>query len=179
MIDRAASRRSPACPAWAPLTVPRVRRGRVAPPDKFPGLVPVCRRLLRLGTPTVVVVSPAREERIRRQVSVALAGALTRVRPLQFTGPTELREAVAEHQAALRPDDLQRNPSEANGVPTLTIVDSNDPLDLVQPPDLTAAVLVAREGIEQLRPPRCRRRAPRGQCRGPCPAGQARSAGAT
>ena len=62
-------------------------------------------------------------------------------------GIPELREAVAEHQAALRPDDLQRNPSEANGVPTLTIVDSNDPLDLVQPPDLTAAVLVAREGI--------------------------------
>jgi hypothetical protein len=80
-------------------------------------------------------------------VSVALAGALTRVRPLRFTGPTELRDAVAEHQAALRPDDLQRDPSEPNAVPTLDLIDSNDPLDLVQPPDLTAAVLVAREGI--------------------------------
>ncbi len=147
VIDSGSVEEATGVPGLGTVTVPRTRRGEFPPPDQFPGLVPACRRLLRLKTPTIVVVSPSREERLRAQVSVALAAALTRVRPLQFTGPKELREAVAEHQAALRPDDLQRNPSEANGVPTLTIVDSNDPLDLVQPPDLTAAVLVAREGI--------------------------------
>ena len=30
---------------------------------------------------------------------------------------------------------------------SLVVIDSNDPLELVQPPELTAAVLVAREGI--------------------------------
>jgi hypothetical protein len=70
-----------------------------------------------------------------------------RVRPLRFTGPTELREAVAEHQAALRPDDIHRDAADGSGRGGLTVIDSNDPLELVQPPDLTAAVLVAHEGI--------------------------------
>jgi hypothetical protein len=145
VIDAGSVEEATGVPGLGTVTVPRTRRGEFPPPDQFPGLVPACRRLLRLKTPTVVVVSPSREERLRGQVSVALASALTRVRPLRFTGPTELSDAVAEHQAALRPDDLQRD--EANGTPALTVIDSNDPLDLVQPPDLTAAVLVAREGI--------------------------------
>jgi capsular polysaccharide biosynthesis protein len=147
VIDAGSVEEATGVPGLGTVTVPRTRRGEFAAPDQFPGLIPACRRLLRLKTPTIVVVSRSREEQLRGQVSVALAGVLTRVRPLRFTGPTELRDAVAEHQAGLHPDDFQRDPSEANGVPPLNVIDSNDPLDLVQPPDLTAAVLVAREGI--------------------------------
>jgi hypothetical protein len=144
VIDAAGVEEATGVPGLGTVTVPRTRRGEFARPDQFPGLVPVCRRLLRLRTPTIVVVSRSREERLRGQASVALAGVLMRVRPLRFTGPTALREAVGKHQAALHPDGFQRDASDGND---LTVIDSNDPLDLVQPPDLTAAVLVAREGI--------------------------------
>ena len=147
VIDAAGVEEATGVPGLGTVTVPRGRRGEFPPPDQFPGLVPVCRRLLRLKTPTIVLVSRTREERLRRQISVALAGVLTRVRPLRFTGPTDMREAVSEHQAALHPDDFQRDPSDGNGPAGLSLVDSNDPLDLVQPPDQTAAVLVAGEGI--------------------------------
>ena len=144
VIDAAGVEEATGVPGLGTVAVPRTRRGEFARPDQFPGLVPVCRRLLRLKTPTIVVVSRSRDERPRGQVSVALAGVLMRVRPLRFTGPDALREAVTEHQAALHPDAFHRETSDDNG---LTVVDSNDPLDLVQPPDQTAAVLVAREGI--------------------------------
>lgn len=144
VIDAAGVEEATGVPGLGTVTVPRTRRGEFAPPDQFPGLVPVCRRLLRLQTPTVVIVSRSRDERRRGQLSVALASVLMRVRPLRFTGPTALREAVLEQQAALPPDAFHRDASAGEG---LAVIDSNDPLDLVQPPDLTAAVLVAREGI--------------------------------
>jgi hypothetical protein len=134
-------------PGLGTVAVPRTRRGEFARPDQFPGLVPACRRLLRLKTPTIVLVSGSREERLRGQTSVALAGVLMRVRAVRFTGRPELGEAVAEQTAALHPDDGGNDAAEADSRPGLTVIDSNDPLDLVQPPDLTAAVLVAREGI--------------------------------
>ena len=146
VIDAAGVEEATGVPGLGTVTVPRTRRGEFARPDQFPGLVPVCRRLLRLKTPAIVVVSRSSDQRHRGQLSVALAGVLMRVRPLRFTGPAALREAVTEQQAALHPDAFQYT-SEENGVGGLTVIDSDDPLDLVQPPDLTAAVLVAREGI--------------------------------
>jgi capsular polysaccharide biosynthesis protein len=147
VIDAASVEEATGVPGLGTVTVPRTRRGEFARPEQFPGLVPVCRRLLRLKTPTIVLVSQSREEWMRGQVSVALAGVLLRVRPLRFTGPAALREAVKEQQATLPPDDLRRDAPDGHGPSGLTVIDSNDPLDLVQPPDLTAAVLVAREGI--------------------------------
>jgi capsular polysaccharide biosynthesis protein len=147
VIDAASVEEATGVPGLGTVTVPRTRRGEFARPDQFPGLVPACRRLLRLKTPTIVLVSRTQEERLRAQVSVALAGVLMRVRPLRFTGPAELRQTVEQQQAALHPDDLDRDPSDGTGLVALNVIDSNEPLDLVQPPDLTAAVLVAREGI--------------------------------
>jgi capsular polysaccharide biosynthesis protein len=152
VVDAAGVEEATGVPGLGTVAVPRTRRGEFARPHQFPGLVPVCRRLLRLKTPTIVLVSRSRDQGRREQVSVALAGVLMRVRPLRFTGPNELREAVTEYQAALHPavshpDGLDGDTSDGGGRADLTVIDSNDPLDLVQPPDLTAAVLVAREGI--------------------------------
>jgi hypothetical protein len=147
VIDSAGVEEATGVPGLGTVAVPRTRRGEFARPDQFPGLVPVCRRLLRLKTPTIVLVSQSAEERLRGHVSVALAGVLMRVRPLQFVGRKELREAVAEHEGALHPDHVSGETSPGEGLDGLTVIDSNDPLDLVQPPDLTAAVLVAHEGI--------------------------------
>ena len=147
VIDAAGVDDATGVPSLGVVTVPRTRRGEFAQPDQFPGLIPVCRRLLRLRTPTIVLVSRAREERLRGQVSVALTSILMRVRDVRFTGPADLNEVVSERQAASGASPGRRNLSDTDGPTGLTVIDSNDPLELVQPPDLTAAVLVAREGI--------------------------------
>jgi hypothetical protein len=67
-----------------------------------------------------------------------------RVRDVRFIGPADLHDAVAQRQAALGGSAGLRHLPDADD---LTVIDSNDPLDLVQPPELTAAVLVAQEGI--------------------------------
>jgi capsular polysaccharide biosynthesis protein len=143
VIDAAGVDDATGVPALGVVTVPRTRRGQFARPDQFPGLIPVCRRLLRLKTPTIVLVSRSRDERLRGRVSVALTSVLMRVRDVQFIGPEDLHEVVSERQA-LDGNPGRRDLPHAEG---LTVIDSNDPLDLVQPPDMTAAVLVAREGI--------------------------------
>ncbi len=147
VIDAAGVNDATGVAALGVVTVPRTRRGEFAQPDQFPGLIPVCRRLLRLRTPTIVLVSRAREERLRGQVSVALTSILMRVRDVRFTGPADLQEVVSERQAASGATPGRRDLSGTDGPTGLTVVDSNDPLDLVQPPELTAAVLVAPEGI--------------------------------
>ena len=147
VIDAAGVDDATGVPALGTVIVPRTRRGQFARPDQFPGLIPVCRRLLRLKTPTIVLVSRSRDERLRGQLSVALASVLMRVRDVRYVGPAALHEAVVERQTALGADPGRRDLSDADGPTGLTVVDSNDPLDLVQPPELTAAVLVAREGI--------------------------------
>lgn len=147
VIDAAGVDDATGVPALGVVTVPRTRRGQSARPDQFPGLIPVCRRLLRLRTPTIVLVSRGREERVRGKVSVALSSVLMRVRDVRFIGPADLYEVVTERQAALGAAPGRRDLSDADGPTGLTVIDSNDPLDLVQPPEQTAAVLVAREGI--------------------------------
>lgn len=147
VIDAAGVDDATGVPALGVVTVPRTGRGQSARPDQFPGLIPVCRRLLRLKTPTIVLVSRSREERLRGKVSVALASVLMRVRDVRFIGPADLHEVVTERQTALGAAPGRRDLSDADGPTGLTVIDSNDPLDLVQPPELTAAVLVAREGI--------------------------------
>jgi hypothetical protein len=144
VIDGAGVEEATGVPARGVVTVPRTRRGRFARPDQFPGLIPVCRRVLRLEMPTIVLVSRAGEQRLRGQLSVALTSVLMRVRDVQFTGPDDLRRAVEERRAELDPDATR---SIRDDHWDLTIVDSTDPLELVQPPELTAAVLVAREGV--------------------------------
>jgi hypothetical protein len=51
-----------------------------------------------------------------------------------MVGPSQLTDAAAAGSGAGAPDRL-------------VVVDSSDPMDLVHPPELTATVLVIREGI--------------------------------
>lgn len=143
-------------PALGTVKVPRTRHGVYAPPEEFAGLVPVCRRLLNLSTPTVVLVSRRRDRRARKQLSAALAKILSRVRDVRLIGPTmpelagirsigtfELEDMIEE----LEPSAGRSNRAGGSARARLSLVDSSDPLDLVQPPRLTATVLVVREGI--------------------------------
>jgi capsular polysaccharide biosynthesis protein len=160
VIDAAGVDDATGVPALGVVTVPRTRRGQFARPDQFPGLIPVCRRLLRLKTPTIVLVSRSREERLRGRVSVALTSVLMRVRDVQFIGPEDLHEVVAERQRSAprgRPhrDRQQRSP----GPRAATRHDGRRPRG---------------PGRHQQRLPASRSsRTPRRQCGGPCPAGQA------
>jgi capsular polysaccharide biosynthesis protein len=135
------------------VTVPRTRKGAFARPEKFPGLVPVCRRLLGLGLPTIVLVSRGREKRARMQISAVLVEVLQRVRTVRFTGPHLAPSAEEQRREALGSDHGRtdaRDSSDSSDKPaptTLTVIDGADPLELVQPPAETCAVLVARLGI--------------------------------
>ena len=128
-------------PALGTVAVPRTRRGRFARPEEFDGLVPVCRRLLALPTPTVVLVSRRRDEEMRMHLAVGLVGMLRLAGRIQFVGPAQLGgdDPVGTAKPAA---DGQRG---AN--PRLTVVDGGDLISLVQPPESTATVLVVREGI--------------------------------
>ena len=143
VVDPVDAEEATGVPALGSVIVPRTSKGRIARPEELAGLAPVCRRLLALSTPIVVLVSRPRDERVRQQLSVALANVLQRVRHVRFVGPSHLREMVGEAEA---PQDA-RPASEADTPSSLTLVDSNEPLDLVQPPESTATVLVVWEGI--------------------------------
>lgn len=150
VIDEAAVEEITGVRALGTVVVPRTRRGHFARPDKFPGLVPVCRRLLRLPTSTVVMLSRRRDGRIRRQLTVALATVLMRIRDVALIAPDEMvarahagNGNVGPHPAL--PDGLRA--VEDPGTERIRVVDSSDPMDLVQPPALTVTVLVARLGI--------------------------------
>lgn len=146
VVDPVDAEEATGVPALGSVIVPRTPKGRIARPEELAGLAPVCRRLLTLSTPIVVLVSRPRDDRVRQQLSVALATVLQRVRHVRFVGPSNLREMVGEAEASTRPQDA-RSASEADTPSPLTLVDSNEPLDLVQPPESTATVLVVWEGI--------------------------------
>jgi capsular polysaccharide biosynthesis protein len=145
VVDPVDAEEATGVPALGSVVVPRTPKGSVARPEDLAGLAPVCRRLLALPTPIVVLVSKPRDERVRQQLSMALADVLQRVRHLRFVGPPELRELVGEPEAPSRPQGAR--PVEGDTPSSLTLVDSNEPLDRVQPPESTATVLVVWEGI--------------------------------
>ena len=126
-------------------------------PDAFPGLIPVCRRLLGLPTPTIVLISRPQDEGLRSRLTPAVAEVLGRVRNVQVVGPSQLAGTVSDPRPArMDPNAMNPGAMDAEGMERealagapgrLTVVDSSDPLDLVHPPELTATVLVVREGI--------------------------------
>lgn len=134
--------------ALGTVTVPHTRRGVQPRPDQIAGIVPVCRRLLGLPTPTVVLVSRPQDRRVCAQLSVAITSLLMRVRDVRFVGPEEQQALLPLRGTVGDPD---RTPNGNGGHPTadrqMTIVDSSEPLDLVRPPQETATVLVVPMGI--------------------------------
>lgn len=127
------------------VTVPSTRPGRFARTEDFSGLVPVCRRLLALPTPTVVMVSRPRESWARTQLTVAMAKVLGLIADIRVVGGPDVEAMVAE-SVSTGPDGSHDGPSRA-GEPRLTLVDGSDLPTLVHPPRTTATVLVVPEGI--------------------------------
>src|SRR5829696_5703066 len=115
------------------VSVPRTRRGETAPPEQFTGLLPVCRRLLSLSTPTVLMVSRPREKSAQQHVTAALALTLQGVRDVHVVGGGA---PETDHQLD-RPKGGRR---------PLTLVDGSEPSALLQPPTETLTVLVAAVG---------------------------------
>jgi hypothetical protein len=136
--------------------VPRARRGTVPPAQHFAGLIPVCRRLLALSLPTVLLLSRRRrrEGRARADISVALAEVLMRVRRVHYVGeattPVTERLGDAVTEPVRGPVELSSDgdphPS-LDGRPALTVVDGSEPMALLQPPETTVSVLIVPQGI--------------------------------
>jgi capsular polysaccharide biosynthesis protein len=133
--------------ALGTVTIPRGTRGRILAPQHIGGLAPVCRRLLALPTPTLLLVSQPRNAPIRRLLSTSLTVVLRRIRDVRFLGPDTLQEAVASYAAADQWSDQNGDQGDGRNEAPLTIVDSNEALDLVQPPESTTTILVVPEGI--------------------------------
>jgi capsular polysaccharide biosynthesis protein len=146
VIDGADAEDATGVLALGTVTVPRTRRGTFARPADFTGLVPVCRRLLALPTPIIVLASRAREEPVRKQLAMALVSVLRRVRDVRFLSPSDLQGMPAVPQDAAARQGRHGGGSHDDDA-ALTFVDSGEPLDLIQPPQLTTTVLVVREGI--------------------------------
>jgi hypothetical protein len=140
-MDAAGVEESTGVPSLGTVVVPPTTRGHVARPDQFPGLVPVCRGLLRLPTSTIVVLSRRRDARLRRRLCRAVATVLMRVRAVRFIGPDQPPEGPAGRAGV----DLEKATSRDEE--WLTFVDGSDPLDIVYPPETTATVLAVRQGI--------------------------------
>jgi capsular polysaccharide biosynthesis protein len=140
VMDAAGIEETTGVPSLGTVIVPWTRRGHVARPDQFPGLVPVCRGLLRLPTSTIVVLSRHRDARLRRQLCRAVATVLMRVRAVTFIGPDQPQDDRAGGQHG----DSSVNSTDEEW---LTFVDGSDPLDIVYPPESTATVLAVRQGI--------------------------------
>jgi capsular polysaccharide biosynthesis protein len=124
-------------PTLGTVTVPRTRRGQFAKPQDFAGLVPVCRRLLALPTPTVVLVSRPRDQRVRFHLTVALVKVLGLIGDIRFIGPGNQGMVAVEEPPTGTGRDGAR----------MTLVDGSDVLTVVQPPHTSATVLVAPVGI--------------------------------
>jgi len=146
VVEGADAEEATGVPALGTVTVPRARKAGSARPEEFAGLIPVCRRLLALPTPTVMVVSRPQEEAVRKQLSVALGSVLGGIRNLRFVGSADLQDVVADRKAAEAPTTRQ-NGADVSPGEALTLVDSSEPLDLVQPPHSTATILVIPEGM--------------------------------
>ena len=125
------------------VTAPRTRRGRFARAEEFGGLVPVCRRLLALPTPTVVMVSRPRQSWARTHLTVAMARVLSLIADIRVVGGPDVQAMVAD---SVTPEE--GHPDVGRRVaPRLTLVDGSDLPNLVHPPLTTATVLVVPEGI--------------------------------
>jgi capsular polysaccharide biosynthesis protein len=147
VIDAADAEDATGVLALGTVTVPRTRPGVFARPEEFSGLVPVCRRLLSLPTPTVALASRPREARVRTQLSVALARVLMRAGDVRFLGPSDAQEIVARRKAAGGPPTSHPEGVHRGDRPRVTLIDSTEPLDLLQSPQSSTTVLVVPEGI--------------------------------
>jgi capsular polysaccharide biosynthesis protein len=127
------------------VTVPRTRRGRFAKAEEFGGLVPVCRRLLALPTPTVVMVSRPQEAGTRTHLTVAMAKVLGLIADIRVVGGQDVEAMVAD-SVTVEAGDPVAGTRPGHG-PRLTLVDGSDLPTLVQPPQTTTTVLVVPEGI--------------------------------
>jgi hypothetical protein len=146
VIESADAEEMTGVPALGTVTVPRTRRGVFPSPEAFTGLMPVCRRLLAMPTPTVLVVGMPRSQPVREQLSVAMASVMMRVRHVTFIGPADAKTVISRRQAS---DDIPEDPVDpgSDAAPPVTVVDSRDTLDLVHPAQVAATVLVAPVGI--------------------------------
>jgi capsular polysaccharide biosynthesis protein len=132
-------------PGIGTVSLPRTRQGRSARPEEFEGLIPVCRRLLGLPTPTVVLVSRPRDETARMKLTEALVDILrfaTHVPPLHSEASDGTPNGDGDMGARHRQSGLKRV-----GRTPLTVVDGGELANLVQPPQSMATVLVVPEGI--------------------------------
>ncbi|MBA2554623.1 MAG: hypothetical protein H0V10_13240 [Geodermatophilaceae bacterium] len=132
------------------VTLPRTRAHQLPPAGEVSGLVPACRRLLAMHPETVLLMHAGKADGLRRQLCVAMARVLGRVRPVRLVAAAEVGAAAQgfpgeEVSLSDIADPLRREVPSAD----ITLVDGPNPLDVVAPSGTSAAILVVAHGVSE------------------------------
>lgn len=137
-------------PVMGTVTLPRLRPGQPPRPTDVAGLIPVCRRLLVMHPTVVLLMGAGGSQTSRRQLCVAMARVLGRVRPIRLLASPEICALAqgfpGEDVTAATAADLSQ-PADSGA--EITLVDGPRPLDVVSPGPSSAAILVIPRGIPE------------------------------
>ncbi len=135
-------------PAIGTVTLPRFKAGEFFSPRQVPGLAAVVRAVADAPTTVLFITSPPDAESIRQRLSMMLAIAVRRSRPISFRASHELEEIL--HEVVGEGNTVGTLPSPRARV-ELNLIDGEDPLDNGLPGRLSTTILVVPEGIPQER----------------------------
>lgn len=137
-------------PVLGSVTLTRFADNQFPGPRGVPGLASVTRWLMDAPVETVFLASSPRRAAARERLSVMLALALSRLRPVSFHAATPLRDAAQAHREEIQADSYAA-PDDHQGRP-LVIVDGAEPLDAVQSSNRSSVVvLVVPRGLPRSR----------------------------
>lgn len=137
-------------PVLGSVTLPRFVKNHFPGPRGVPGLASVTRCLMDAPVETLFLASSPRRAGARERLSVMLALALSRLRPVSFHAVTPLRDAAQAHREEIQADSFA--PAGDHQGRPLVIVDGAEPIDAVQSPDRSSAVvLVVPQGLPRSR----------------------------
>lgn len=141
VMDAADATEISGVPVMGSITLPRQGRGRDLAPTDVGGLIPVCRRLLAMRPQVIVLTNAGGFEVQRRQVCLAIAATLGRVRAIRLLTEPPL---AAAGPATVTVDSLQ-----AGRGAEITLVDGPRPGGVVRPGVSSATVLLVRQGLPE------------------------------
>lgn len=133
-------------PVLGTVTLPRTHRGEFPSGADVVGIAPLCRRVMSLTTDAVIFVSTPRLSAARGQLAVAAASVLGRVCHVQFVAPSTLLEAASSLVDEPRPVDGHPDDTSVTWQ-EITIIDSADPLDLVEVSRAATTILLVPRGM--------------------------------
>jgi len=150
VLDAADAAELTGVPVLGTVTLLRMRPRQLPAAGEVSGLVPACRRLLAMHPEIVLLMHAGKSEALRRQLCVAMARVLGRVRPVRLVAAPEVGAAAQGFpgEDVILSDVAGPLRREEPGA-EITLVDGPSPLDVVAPSGTSAAILVVAHGVSE------------------------------